>query len=464
MMMCSWFTSLSTMPRVPDTLSFFTAPQRMPRSPSARGLRRVALWCAAASVALSSAPRSAEAQAGITIGLTRRDARLGLLVLPVSGTAGDSVAAIIARDLDFSDRYQMIATSSVAGPVASPAAGPNYPLFAKLGADGAVQGTLLPSGWLRVALHDVGKQAVTFTKDFPLPASPNSASWRMALHGVSDALVEWISGQRGIARTRIAFTRDGRVWTVDSDGANMVPVTPNGMSPQWTPSGLALVYSVLDGGRSPVMFTDLTTGAQRVLAAAPQTEGMSPAVSPDGKKVVFARVSENGTDLFEIPIEGGSARRITNGKGRTSAQPTFSPDGQRLVFMSDRSGRSDVYISDIDGTNVEPLNATVFGDKNDRTGPDWSPDGRMVAYQSLNGNVKHIMTIRLSDNAVRSVATDGRNDDPSWAPDSRHLVFTSDRSGVRQLWVVDVETGRTRQLTKGSASRLAAWSPRLTFP
>ena len=87
-----------------------------------------------------------------------------------------------------------------------------------------------------------------------------------------------------------------------------------------------------------------------------------------------------------------------------------------------------------------------------------------MAFQSLNGNTKQVMTISLRDQSVRAVATDGRNDDPSWAPDSRHLVFTSDRSGTRQLWVVDIEFGRTRQLTRGSAARLSAWSPPLQSP
>ena len=157
-------------------------------------------------------------------------------------------------------------------------------------------------------------------------------------------------------------------------------------------------------------------------------------------------------------------RRISVGRGRASMQPSFSPDGQRIVFMSDRSGTSDVYISDVDGTNAEVLSAATYGDRSNRTGPDWSPDGRLIAFQSLNGNSKKIMTISVRDQSVRSVASEGRNDDPSWAPDSRHLVFTSDRSGVRQLWVVDVETGRTRQVTRGSMARLAAWSPRLMLP
>ncbi len=419
--------------------------------------------CLFAILLAMSAPmvNAQERPPGVTLGLTvRAGQKTGVLVQPIGGTLGDSLSAILGRDLDYSDRFNIIPASSVSAP-AGPA---NYALYAKLGADGVVQGTLLPSGWLRVALHDVAKKAVVNQKDFALPAPAGSPAWRMAVHGVSDGIVEWIAGQRGIAQTRIAFARDGRVWTVDSDGANVIPVTASGMSPQWVPSGRALVYSVLDGARNPLMFVDLSTGSQRVLTSAPNSQDVSPAVAPDGRTVVFARVSENGTDLFAMPLEGGPLRRITVGRGRASMQPSFSPDGQRIVYMSDRSGTSDVYISDVDGTNAEVLNAATYGDRSNRTGPDWSPDGRLIAFQSLNGDSKQIMTINLRDQSVRSVASDGRNDDPSWAPDSRHLVFTSDRSGVRQLWVVDVETGRTRQLKTGSSARLSAWSPRLVVP
>jgi len=383
--------------------------------------------------------------------------KTALIVLPLKGAAGDSVATMLSRDFDFSDRFTVVSSWSaptVNGP-------PNYALFTKLGVDGIVQPTLLPSGWLRVALHDVAKKAVLNSKDFPLPAPVLAPAWRLAVHGVADAVEEWITGQRGIAQTKIAFTRGGRVWTVDSDRANVTPVTPSGMSPQWLPGGRGLVYSVLDGVRNPIMMSDLSTGSQRTLASSAGIEHSSPAVSPDGRSVVYARGSATGTDLYAMPMEGGTPRRITVGRGRASTQPTFSPDGQRIAFMSDRSGHPEVYISDVDGTNTELLTAAAFGDRDYRAGPDWSPDGRVVAFQSRNGGTFQIMTINLRDQTVKMVTSDGRNDDPSWAPDSRHLVFSSTRSGTRQLWIVDVETGRSRQLTFGSEARLSAWSPRL---
>lgn len=404
-------------------------------------------------------PASAAAQdRGVSLGLQYRPgAKTTLIVLPITGARGDSLTAMLSRDFDYSDRFTVV--SSTSAPATSGAI--NYPLFSKIGVDGIVQASVLASGWLRVALHDVGTKKVRNTKDFPLPTPALSPAWRLAVHGVADGIEEWITGQRGIAQTRIAFTRGGRVWTVDSDGENVKPVTPSGMSPQWLPSGRGIVYAVLDGARNPIMFKDLVTGAQRTLVSASGIEHTTPAVSPDGRTLVYARGSESGTDLHVVPIDGGTPQRITVGRGRASTQPTFSPDGQRLVFMSDRSGHPEVYISDLDGTNAELLTAAAFGDRDYRAGPDWSPDGRLVAFQSRNGGTFQIMTINLRDQSVRQVTNDGRNDDPSWAPDSRHLVLTSNRSGIRQLWVVDTETGRARQLTRGAETRLAAWSPRL---
>lgn len=427
---------------------------------------RFALSVAIAVVATSVvAPTALHAQdptqGGVTLKLTYRPGtKTSLLVLPIRGASGDSIATMLSRDFDYSDRFTVAPTTSaidVSGPV-------NYAVFSKLAVDGIVQGTLLPSGWLRIALHDVTRKQVINTKDFPLPSATGDAGWRFAVHSVSDAVEEWITGQRGIAASRIAFEREGRIWTIDSDGAGIRAVTPRGLSPQWAPGGRALVYNVLGGADNPIVVADLPTGAQRTLTTARGMNDMTPSVSPDGRTVAFARVSESGTDLFMVPFEGGTPRRITVGRGAISFSPSFSPDGQRIVFASDRSGHNEVYISDADGTNAEPLTTGSFGDRNYRAGPDWSPDGRLIAFASLNGGTFQIMTVNLRDQSVKIVTSDGRNEDPSWAPDARHLVFTSTRSGVRQLWVVDIETGRTRQLRTNSSSRLAAWSPRLSGP
>ena len=100
----------------------------------------------------------AQDQAGVRLGLTYRPGyKPALLVLPIRGTMGDSLTTILARDFDFSDRFTVV-PSGAAAEISGP---PNYPVFAKLGVDGIVQATLLPSGWLRVVLLDVGKRVIT---------------------------------------------------------------------------------------------------------------------------------------------------------------------------------------------------------------------------------------------------------------------------------------------------------------
>ena len=94
-----------------------------------------------------------------------------------------------------------------------------------------------------------------------------------------------------------------------------------------------------------------------------------------------------------------------------------------------------------------------------RTGPDWSPDGRFIAFQQQNGPFQ-VWLLDRATKQVRRLTTVGQNEDPSWAPDSRHLAVTSDRDGTRAIWILDVPTGRARRLTAGEG-RLAAWSPRL---
>ncbi len=403
-----------------------------------------------------------ERQPGVTLTLEYQPGRrIAIMVLPIMGASGDSIKTILERDLDYSDRFQHVPAISAPEP-GQPL---NYPLFARAGAAGVVQAQLLPSGWLRVLLHDVTGKKVLQQGDFPLPSAMDTDNWRLGVHTVADQIEEWVTGQKGIAATRIAFVREGRIWVVDSDGANARAVTPRGMSPAWHPSGRYLVYHVIDDDRHRLVVTDVVTGAQRTLTNEKGSLDNMARISPDGRQVVFSRSVEataGQTDLFVMPFDGGRASRITVARGSINMVPSWSPDGRRLSFQSDRSGRNEIYIADADGTNVSLLTADAFGERNNRADPSWSPDGRLVAYSSDVGGTRQILTINLRDRAIRQVTSDGRNNAPTWAPDGRHLVFSSTRGGTEQLWVVDIETARMRQLTRGSSARLAHWSPRLS--
>jgi TolB protein len=418
----------------------------------------------------STAPASAQDSArGVRIGL-RYDptSKPGVVVLPIFGNNGDSLRAILQRDLDYSDRIAVITLSSADAMLMrgeSPTGGTaplNYALFAKLGAAAIVQVTLTTAG-LHVALHEVAKGAVAAVEDFRLPRPESVRDWRMAVHRVSDIVEEWITGQRGIAATRVAFIRGNVVRLVDSDGEQeqALPVVGAAMSPSWHPNGGMIAYNTF-GPESRVVIHDLATGRVRDLGAQRNTTNVTPVFTPDGKSVAFAMATENGADLYVLPLDGEAfPRRVTAGRGSINQQPSFSPDGNRIAFMSDRSGHPEVYIMDADGTNADMFTNFDFGDQNYRASPDWSPDGRQVTFQTRIDWRFQIFTMSLRDRQPKQLTSDGENEDPSWAPDGRHLVFGSTRSGARQLWILDTESGRLRQLTQAGGSRLPAWSPRL---
>lgn len=419
-------------------------------------LRTVGLALAALAFV---APRFAEAQEGVRIGLTYTPGtRPGVYILPMRGTHADSVRAILGRDLDYGDRVSVVMADSGAAPTGAL----NYPLYARLGAAAVIQLAEQVGGGVSVTLHEVGTARVRQRRTFALEGSPYSPEWRMSMHAVSDEVERWITGTAGIAATRVLFVRTGTLWTVDSDGANARPVpgVGNGTFPAWHPTGRMIAYTQFADDGSQIVLRDLSAGTARRISFASGTN-ITPAFSPDGRTLVFSS-GIDGTDLWAVALTGGEGPfRVTVGRGSESASPSFSPDGRRIAFTSGRLGRPEIYITEVGGANPEWLTTTGFGDQSYRSDPSWSPDGRTVAFQTQIEGRFQVATINLRDRSVKQHTIEGINEQPSWSPDSRHLVFTSNRSGNRQLWILDTESGRLRPLTQGAVARQGAWSPRL---
>ena len=435
-------------------------------------LPRFRTFCAVTGIAaVAAAPLSAQVDSsrGVRIGL-RYDpgSKPGVVVMQITGPAGDSIRAILERDFDYSNRITVLSVlpgTALTTRQPSGATTLNYPVFSTIGAAAVVQITLQEAG-MHVALHDVTRNEVAQVEDFALPEPALSPDWRMALHGVADRLQEWITGTRGMAQSRIAFIRGNVVRIIDSDGFDeqALPVIGAAMSPAWHPFGTAIAYNTFGPG-SRIVIHDLRTGRVREFGGQRNTTNLTPTFTPDGKSIAYSLSTENGADLYVLSLDGDAfPRRLTVGRGSENVQPSFSPDGSRVAFMSNRTGPPQVYIMDADGTNADIFTAFDFGDQNYRASPDWSPDGRQVAFQTRIDNRFQVFTMTLRDRQPRQLTSEGQNEEPSWAPDGRHLVFASTRSGTRQLWILDTESGRLRQLTQAGGSRLPAWSPRLVAP
>ena len=419
---------------------------------------------------------------GVRIGIIYRPGvRPGLVVLPGAGAALDSVRTIIARDLDLSDRFELItlpggdsirvsAAAPLAGASRPPAggrggaaAGLNYQLYQALGADFAV-GLALVGDTTVLAVHDVTAGGVRreFRSRLPPLKDPE---FRMAVHRLTDHILEATLGVGGIAATRILFVMDGKVYVIDEDGADKRLVSSSdhqAMSPAWAPDGRRFSYMEFWAGHGQLFVQPVGPGKRQPVATTGQALDFTPAFSPDGKTLAFSRATEEGTDIYTVNIKDNCClQRLTVGRFSDNLSPTYSPDGQRIAFVSTRPGLPQVYAMAADGTDQQLFAPFDYGVTGSSNAPDWSPDGQSVAFHRDVGGTLQVFVLDVRTRAVRQLTSLGRNEDPTWAPDSRHLAFVSDRSGYRQLWIIDLETGRIRPLLQQSGARLPAWSPRL---
>lgn len=379
------------------------------------------------------------------------------------------VGSILARDLDYSDRFEIFETPPQleSGPV-------DYEEWDGLGVVYVVSGHLETDAndhtLVRVSLHDVVYGRVREVQAFRLP-DPEEEGFRLAAHAVADEVVRWVTGQPGQAASRVAFIRTGadgsyELMLVDSDGENVQRVmTSENMiySPMWSPDGRRLIYTItLPDGAYHVIERDLASGETRTVLAGPGLR-MTPAYSPNGEELALAIENGREVDLFTYNLRDDCCLRRFLGGPRADISPTYSPDGRQLAFMSDRLGQPHIYVVSVESGDPELLSPYVYGEPGYYTSPDWSPETSMVAFHGRSRGQHQIMVADAArpGRTVRQLTDEGVSEDPSWAPDGRHIAFVGVRTGGRGLYVVDSASGRIRPLVLGGYVRMPDWSPAL---
>ena len=87
----------------------------------------------------------------------------------------------------------------------------------------------------------------------------------------------------------------------------------------------------------------------------------------------------------------------------------------------------------------------------DPESPDFSPDGRRIAFAALQGGTGDIFIVDLVTKEVINVTKDEFADSaPTWSPDGKSLVYLARVSQNEKLFRLDLDTGRKTQLTFGT--------------
>ncbi len=202
-----------------------------------------------------------------------------------------------------------------------------------------------------------------------------------------------------------------------------------------------------------------------------------PDFSPDGAKIAFHSnrppAPGNRGQIYVMDADGNNPVALTHTEG-TNYMARWSPDGTKIAFVSERDGNPEIYLMNPDGSGV--VNLTNNPDGYD-AGPDWSPDGRHLAYfagtkrpetdewQPPGSPYRYwdadLYILDMETGQRVRVTTSDRDDIyPTWSNDGTRLAFTSSRDGNEEIYVINADGSGERRLTETSVNDKApSWLP-----
>ncbi|MCP1382369.1 S9 family peptidase [Runella salmonicolor] len=285
--------------------------------------------------------------------------------------------------------------------------------------------------------------------------------------------------------------RNADIWMNSWDGKESIQLTysPDGESqPRWSPDGKYLSFTSSRNGltSSQIWLMDVRGGEARQLTDLKKGSLSDYAWSPDGKKIALVISNDPDTSKsktakpividrfkFKQDVEGYLTKKTTHlylydlvtkkidtlTKGiYNESSPRWSPDGTQIAFVSnrtadpDRNANTDIWIIDAKPNAVMKQVTTWTGRD---SGPEWSPDGKQIAYVRSTSSDNYFMydqTILCvvskdgGEPKLLSKTLDRPVGSPLWTKDGAyvHALVTDDRTRyVAQFAVADGKMTKT---------------------
>ena len=195
---------------------------------------------------------------------------------------------------------------------------------------------------------------------------------------VTDVPRAYLSPRLSPDNRRIVVGVGSDLWIEDTLRSTFTRLTPQQSEtasyPVWTPGGKQVVFRTPTGLRSIE-----TDGSGRSRTIPETTSGDFPsAVSPDGTTLATARRTTDGlVDTYVLSLAGDPAARALVTGPAFEGGPQFSPDGRWLAYVSNESGKFEVYLRRYPGPEGRWTVSTGGG-----TSPLWNPAGHEMFYRN----------------------------------------------------------------------------------
>jgi Tol biopolymer transport system component len=234
--------------------------------------------------------------------------------------------------------------------------------------------------------------------------------------------------------------------------------------PAWTKSGKFIYFSSARSGginvwRAPVKRDGTLDGPlQQVTTGAGQD--VEVAISPDSRRLAYATLHQNA-DIWELPVDpqtgkANGAPQAVIGTTREDSRGAWSPDGKMIAFNSDRAGNMNIWLFSPTDSTSRQLSSGEGGDFQ----PNWSPDGKKVAFFSSRSGSPNIWEADVASGGQRTLTSNsGVNVNPFYSPDGKVIAYQSDQSGRLEVWLMGDDGTNPHQLTKvGVMGHFMRWS------
>jgi TolB protein len=175
--------------------------------------------------------------------------------------------------------------------------------------------------------------------------------------------------------------------------------------------------------------------------------------------IATSKVAYVAGDSIRVMDYDGFNQRGFASDGPIVRFPQFSPDGRYLAYVSFKTGVPNIVVRSAEGGL---LGGTNFNSTT--TSPTISPSGQLAFSSAIGGDGSMEIYVSNLDgsNARRLTRTPkGINISPRWNPKTgREIAFISNRAGTPQVYVMDSSGANQRPLiARGGQADSPSWSP-----
>ena len=295
----------------------------------------------------------------------------------------------------------------------------------------------------------------------------------------------------------IAFTRADGIYVMRPDGSGVRALRRGvgvaGLA--WSPDGRRLAFVGGTRGTIPRVGVWVMDGSGRNLKRIVDSATVAPlgflSWSASGGQIVFTGSSRDGGsdagyDLWRVNADGSDLRRLARTPGLVEVEVDCSPSGR--IAVSEGFFISRLYVMNANGSNRRLVSGPLWwGEiRVEEAMPDWSPDGRKLAFtrfETFGAMTMRGQWIDMKDSEIWVMKPNGRSRvrltkntvmdrNPTWSPDGRQIAFI--RWGGRgsagnvppakrstgEIFVMDADGSNVTRLTNNTVGEGSlAWQP-----